>query len=441
VQTEALRTMRGGTGAAAPGGAVGGAAAPAPAPAPIAAPAAVAAPTPAAPAAKATTPAQEALLWKAKNEGTTTQGMIHTGEVASIIGNITAASDQTMIATVKSQLRHWLAMKGYTDVESRLQGNDPRFWSLPGDIAQINTLTEDDVVRAQLADREAIIQAAQVKTGREEEGKKTLQEALGGIESGLGLAAETRGRVMGAAEEGFAAQLGGLEATRQFIEGLPALASARAEETLEEIDARRTEALNEFRDNTAQDLQIQRQSVDTNLQQQISQIEADARRRGMDPRTDRETQMRIKEARRAADGQLGTMATALGSSYNQHMSALRQSYDEMSTQASEFFADLQKGVEMGSAELLQRSDEARRMTDSLRIQSQLAAEQGYQMILNDASRLKLQGSALLADYLRDMSSFFFPIADYIDEIVHGRFLEEQERDVYAYGASRGLNLI
>ena len=295
-----------------------------------------------------------------------------------------------------------------------------------------------DYVNQALADRQQAMAAAQITADRQAQGLTGMETAVGNATSGTRTRAkESKERmdpmVMDAMNQGIA----DVQKTRAFVEGLVPKAEARRAEALQATEALRQESLSavaankaaglgEFDDKTANTIQLQRQSIMSSRNTQREEIMAAARQNGLDVNSP-EVQDQLRQLDMDTSGTIGNMASQIAVTHNQTRAQLRQSYDQLD-------ANLRSTEDQLAASVRTEEDKYVGLTESSVSQQMLAAdsltanirnaalgelaslEQSYAQSMLAADQMELQGASAIADYLRNMDTFLFPLADLVGDL-------------------------
>ena len=295
--------------------------------------------------------------------------------------------------------------------------------------------TEDDVLKALIADWSAKGAAQAEQRGFQAEGKAALGSALGGKQEILGAGEEFRTRMLTSLEEGLQP---GREATGKAMDAARALAPdavaqqeallARSEErrarTMDDIRADQATAMASYENMTDATMEAQSASIMRGLDNEIQDIVDKARsNEGLDV-NDPVVQGRIAKARAQARSTMGTVAGQVSVNYNNTVAQIRMDYDKIEASMAGMqdqlvgAADIE-GVRVAGAaavsgvQLQAQLSALVSQIDALGVQETRAIEQQRLQSVINANLYDLQGQTAYANYLRNMESFVNPIADII----------------------------
>ena len=291
--------------------------------------------------------------------------------------------------------------------------------------------TGEDALQSMMSDRnEALQKIAEMEKARRE---------------GMGIALQTPQRASDLRDEAKSQRtsLGGktdeaLSRGREGIAGAqaqadllgPAAEARRAEalqeamtfrqENLLDAETKKTQALTEFKDDTASAVEMQR----TGAMQQFASARDDiinrAAQQGMSPDSP-EVQAQLNRAKLGTFQQLGSMAIQGQLAYNDARSKLTATYDDFGLRARAFSDQLaattrmeeDKYVGLTQQSAAQMSTQLAEMTSSLEmaaVQESRLQEQQTSALLLAADQFELAGSQTIADYMRNYQIAMAPLA-------------------------------
>ena len=301
-----------------------------------------------------------------------------------------------------------------------------QMWKTP-----VGGATQEDALQAMLgdravaeqkigqmeADRQAGIDTALGMGGRAQDLRDVAGLQRAGMRADLG-EAKTKGReAVAKAGESVAALGPAAEARRQ--EALREAASWR-QENLADAETRKTEALVQFKDDSAALVQTQRGAAMSQFYQTRDDIINGAAQRGLSP-DHPEVQKQLNRAKMDTFRQLGNTATQAQLAYNDSRSKLTAAYDDFGMRARAFSDQLattvrleeDKYVGLSQQQMGELGTRIAELTSSMELaaaQEARAQEQQVSNLLVAADQLELAGSQTVADYMRSYQIAMAPLA-------------------------------
>jgi len=263
-------------------------------------------------------------------------------------------------------------------------------------MGQEPSLTDIDVMKAQIVDREAQRQALEGQLGAVTQGIGLLGEARAAAGPSSELQENLRafrGGMAGVPEEAKSRQLAGLGEVRRGVAELGEQAQARGREGLEALEERERTALGEYQNMTAASIQQQRQAIDLQAQQQL---DAAAQEYGIDSPQYKQTAAQV---RMQAVQARGAIAAQIGTAYNQARLDARKFYDNLATVTKQTYDQLTGQAQVSQGQLGVLASQVEKTIDDAYVNNKKTIELGTSALEMAANELYQRGSTAEANML------------------------------------------
>jgi hypothetical protein len=185
----------------------------------------------------------------------------------------------------------------------------------------------------------------------------------------------------------------------------------------------KADAMQMFKDTSAQQVEQQRRALDTQARQRKEQVLSQAYASGMDA-NDPAVQGQLQEIDNWKFQQLGSMANDAAISYNKTRAQLLNTYDQMELTQRQFGASTAMQGRQGEIAGLAQAGQLEKAWADVMNASFQAGVQAYTQLSSLGAQMEMQGYGLMADWIREAPVAFSPVAGIV-------------ADLYAMGSDAG----
>jgi len=298
-----------------------------------------------------------------------------------------------------------------------------------------NVQTGQDLVKSMITDRQAEITATEQDEARQREALSLQNEGLQKATSGLRQTAQSSLDRSNASLDRYESQgAANVEEIQQRSRELANTANARRGEDIAAFESNKYDVMQGFQDDTATAIQSQRISNKANMETEIDNIIQQAAANGLDP-SDPQVQAQVQQVRNTARATAGQIAGQASTQYNTAKAQLGSTMASLGASVRQATsASAGRGEEQAVAGLVS-AEQLQQKTREALISSRQTAEMSALQVFAAADQLEFSGAGQVADFMRNMTSSYSPIAPIIaTSMVEAEEFMSQELGAFANGA-------